>query len=83
MFMAGDVDTCNLNEANLKTIWEDPNHEWHNYLIERRPTKYSFQAHFNYEKKLLDGSLDTNWNTALPASSCMACSLYSCALAAS
>ena len=65
MFMAGDVDTCNLNEANLKTIWEDPNHEWHNYLIERRPTKYSFQAHFNYEKKLLDGSLDTNWNTAI------------------
>ena len=22
-------------------------------------------AHFNYEKKLLDGSLDTNWNTAI------------------
>ena len=31
----------------------------------RSPSKYSYQAHFNFHKKLDDGSEDDNWNNAI------------------
>ena len=52
-------------DCNLRTIYGDPNNEWYEHLVEGRPSKYSYQAHFNFHKKLDDGSEDDNWNNAI------------------
>ena len=65
LFMNGEVDIAPLSESNLRTIYGDPNNEWYEHLVEGRPSKYSYQAHFNFHKKLDDGSEDDNWNNAI------------------
>ena len=64
-FSAGDLDYIDLNQASLSTIYNNPNHEFHNNLVEARPTKYSYQMHFCWDKRNEDGTPDTNWNTAV------------------
>lgn len=64
-FSAGDLDYINLNQANLSTIYNNEGNEFHDNLVEARPTKYSYQMHFCWDKKNEDGSADTNWNTAI------------------
>lgn len=64
-FAAGDLDYINLNQANLSTIYNNEGNEFHDNLVEARPTKYSYQMHFCWDKKNEDGSADTNWNTAI------------------
>ena len=56
LFMNGEVDWCNVTEATLQTIYEDPSDEWYPYLVEARPTPYSYQAHLNYAKNKEDGT---------------------------
>lgn len=65
MYQTGELDNVTLNEANLQTIYRSPSHEFHNHLNEARPTKYSYQIHLVYDKKLEDGSPDVAWNTAI------------------
>lgn len=65
MFQNGELDAIALTEANLQTIYRDKSHKYHKNLVEARPTKYSYQAHICYDKKLADGSRDKNWNTAI------------------
>lgn len=65
MWQAGEIDHVDLTESNLKTISGNPNHEFYNNLVEKRPTSYSYQFHFNYDKMKNDGTPDTNWNTAI------------------
>ncbi len=65
MFANGELDQVELSASKLKTISEDANHEFHNYLVERRPTKYSYSIHLCYDKKNEDGTPDTAWNTAV------------------
>lgn len=65
LYQAGDIDSVGLNESQFSTIYNDPNHEYHNYLVETYPSKYAYVMHFNYNKKTDDGSDDTNWNTAI------------------
>lgn len=65
MFMAGELDRCELSEANLRTIWDNPNNEWRDYLVQPRAVTSNRIMMFNYGKKLEDGSWDTNWNTAV------------------
>ena len=65
MYENGEVDSINLTESNLNTIYNDPNHKYHDYLTERMPTKYSWQIHFNFDKMNEDGTPDTNWNKAV------------------
>lgn len=65
MYQAGDIDYVDLTESNLKNIYENPNNEYHNQLVEKRPVKYSYQFHLNYDKRNEDGTPDTNWNTAI------------------
>ncbi len=65
MFQNGELDAITLTEANLQTIYRDKEHKYHNNLVEARPTKYSYQVHINYDKKLADGKPDNNWNTAI------------------
>ena len=64
LYQSGEVDSVTLTESNLKTIYDDPKHPYHDYLVEN-PPKGSYQIHFNYDKRLEDGSPDTNWNTAI------------------
>lgn len=64
-FSAGDLDYIDLNQANLSTIYNNEGNEFHGNLVEARPTKYSYQMHFCWDKKNEDGSVDTNWNTAI------------------
>lgn len=64
-FAAGDLDYIDLNQANLSTIYNNEGNEFHGNLVEARPTKYSYQMHFCWDKKNEDGSADTNWNTAV------------------
>lgn len=64
-FSAGDLDYIDLNQANLSTIYNNEGNEFHGNLVEARPTMYSYQMHFCWDKKNEDGSADTNWNTAI------------------
>ncbi len=65
LYQSGEVDDTSLTESNLKTISSNKNHEFYNYLIEKLPTQYSWQIHFNYDKMNEDGTPDQNWNTAV------------------
>lgn len=65
LFENGEIDCVDLAEADLRTIYNDENHKFHNNLVEKREKKYSYQMHFNFDKKLDDGSDDVNWNTAV------------------
>ena len=65
LFQTGELDYVALSQSNLSSIYNAPDNEWHDYLVEARPTKYSYQIHLVYDKKLADGSPDVNWNTAV------------------
>ncbi len=65
MFAAGELDYIELPASKLKTIYDDPNHQFHANLVEARPTKYSYQIHLVYDKKLENGEPDVAWNTAV------------------
>ncbi len=65
MFQNGELHVIQLTEANLHTIHRDEGHQYHDYLTERRPSKYSYQIHICYDKKLENGDPDVNWNTAM------------------
>lgn len=65
LYQAGEIDSVGLNESQFSTIYNDPNHEYHNNLVETNPSKYAYVIHFNYNKRNDDGSDDTNWNTAI------------------
>ena len=64
-FAAGDLDYIDLNQANLSTIYNNEGKEFNDNLVEARPTKYSYQMHFCWDKRNEDGTPDTNWNTAI------------------
>ncbi len=63
-FLAGDIDRVSLTQANLSTIYNNESNEFHQNLVELRPTKYSYQMHLCYERLNEDGTPDVNWNTA-------------------
>ncbi len=65
MFVAGELDYIDLPASKLKTIYDDPTHEYNDNLVENRPTKYSYSIHFNFFKNNADGTPDVNWNTAV------------------
>ena len=65
LYQSGEVDYVKLGESMVKTISENPNHEFHDYLVPDVPAAYSNQFHWNYDKHLEDGSEDVNWNKAI------------------
>ncbi len=65
LYQAGEIDSVGLNESQFATIYNDPNHEYHNNLVETYPSKYAYVVHFNYNKRNDDGTDDANWNTAI------------------
>lgn len=64
LYETGEVDQCDLQESNLRAIYDDENHKFHDQLVEKRPRKYSYQMHFNFNKLDSQGNPDVNWNTA-------------------
>lgn len=65
LYETGEVDNMDLSQSNLRTIWDDENHELRDQLVEKLPRKYSYQMHFNYDKRDKDGNPDENWNKAI------------------
>ncbi len=65
LYQSGEIDNVSLSESNLSIIYNDPNSEFYNYLVETRPDKYSYNLKLNYNKMNEDGTPDVNWNTAI------------------
>ena len=65
LYQTGELDNVELAESNLTTIYNSQSNEYHDQLVEKKPSKFSFQFHFNFNKLLEDGSPDINWNTAI------------------
>ncbi len=65
MYENGECDFVSLNEAQIKTIYENKDHKFHDYLIEGLPGKRALQMHLNFDKNMPDGSKDVQWNTAV------------------
>lgn len=65
LFQTGEIDYVSLNQSTLNSIYNSESNEWHDYLVEARPTKYSYQFHLVYDKKNEDGTSDDNWNMAI------------------
>ncbi|MDR1598660.1 MAG: ABC transporter substrate-binding protein [Oscillospiraceae bacterium] len=65
LFQTGELDHVSLPQSTLNTIYNSESHEFHDYLTEMRPTKFSYQYHLVYDKKLENGEPDVNWNTAV------------------
>ena len=65
LYQTGEIDRVALTEANLQTISRNESNEFHDFLVERRPDKYSYQFHFCFDKNLENGDKDENWNKAI------------------
>ena len=65
MFQADELDYIELTESNLRTIYNSESNEFHDYIVEARPTKYSYQLHLCWDKRDENGDPDVNWNTAI------------------
>ena len=65
MYKNGEIDEIGLSESNLSTITANKDDPFNKYLVERLPTKYSWQVHFNFDKQNEDGTPDVNWNKAI------------------
>ena len=65
LFQNGEIDYVSLTEAQVKTISEDPNHDYAKYMAPDWPRAYSYQIHFDYDKMNEDGTPDLNWQKAV------------------
>lgn len=65
LFLNGEVDQATLGADSVLAIYNDPDNEYRDRLVETRPTKYSYEIHFCYAKNNADGTPDTNWNRAV------------------
>ena len=57
LYENGEVDNIDLTESNLTTITSDSNNEHNKFLCEKRPTKFSYQMHLNFQRKDENGNL--------------------------
>ena len=64
LYQNGEIDYVDLSEAHINTIAKDPSNKYYDYMVPAVPSKYSYQFHFNYNKKK-EGTPDKNWNTAI------------------
>lgn len=65
LFQTGELDHVTLEQSTLTSLYENTGSEFHNNLVEARPTKYSYQIHFVFDRKNADGTSDDNWNMAV------------------
>ena len=65
MFTAGELDYVELTESEIAIIANNPDNEWHDYLVPTVMTIFSYNMKWNFNKLLEDGTPDVNWNTAV------------------
>ena len=65
LYQNRELDEMDVGESTMTTIQSDPSSEYNAQLCEKRPKKYSYQMHWNYQKNNADGTLDNNWNKAI------------------
>ncbi len=65
LYQSNEVDYVQLTESNIRTLYDNKDHEFHDYLVPDVPQKYSYHIHYNYDKNNEDGTKDVNWNTAI------------------
>ena len=65
LYENGEIDRVSLGQSQAKAIAEDPNHKFHNYMVEAIPGRTSNHLQLNYDKNLADGTKDVQWNTAV------------------
>ncbi len=65
MYENGEIDYVTLGEAQVKTISDNANHKYNGYILHDAQGRGVNQFLFNYSKNNEDGTLDTNWNTAI------------------
>lgn len=66
LYQNRELDEIDLVESTITTITSDSSNEFNSQLCEKRPKKYSYQFHFNYQKFQDDGKTpDDNWNKAV------------------
>lgn len=65
LYQNRELDEMDLGEATLTTIMNDANSPYQKELCEKRPKKYSYQMHLNYQKNNEDNTRDDNWNKAV------------------
>ena len=66
LYQNRELDEIDLGESTITTIQSDPSNEFNSQLCEKRPQKFSYQMHFNYQKFEDDGATpDDNWNKAI------------------
>ena len=65
MYQTGELDYVELSESNLSIIYNDPDNEYYDYLVQTRRARGSYALHWNYSKMDADGNPDENWNKAV------------------
>ena len=65
LYSSDEVDYVTLTESALKSINENPEHRFHDYLVNDVKNIRAYHLHFNYNKHNPDGTLDENWNKAI------------------
>ena len=76
LYDTGEIDEIDLAEAPASTILGDPNNQYYNQVVEATPKKFSYQCHFNWNRKNPDGTPDDNWNKAIANHKFRECLLY-------
>ena len=76
LYDTGEIDEIELAEAPASTILSDPNNQYYNQVVEATPKKFSYQCHFNWNRKNPDGTPDDNWNKAIANHKFRECLLY-------
>ncbi len=65
MYENGEIDYVQLSESTMKAIHDDPNHKFHDQLVEDLVARFAYSIHWNFNKNNEDGTPDTNWNAAV------------------
>ena len=65
LYENGEIDRVSLGQSQVLAIAEDPNHKFHDYMVEAIPGRTSNHMQLNYDKNLADGTKDVQWNTAV------------------
>ena len=76
LYDTGEIDEIDLAEAPASTILSDPSNQYYNQVVEATPKKFSYQCHFNWNRKNPDGTPDDNWNKAIANHKFRECLLY-------
>lgn len=64
LYQSGEVDQVGLYESTIKTIMDNPEHEFYDNMVPLQPIR-SYSLHLNYDKYKEDGTPDENWNKAI------------------